>query len=281
MRLPVRSARAINGKHPAAAGGRPCLADLEMLTYTISHDLKGPLFTITALGECLLEDVSPTIDERSQEYLRRLVDAGRHRGKLIDDLLDMSRAARPATAERVGLHHSVLIVTENELHTSIERRGAIVTVQPDLPDVAADTMRVQQIYRNLIDNAIKFNASKRPAIVVGCEGIIDGFAWLFVKDNGIGMAEAEHERAFGLFERLHPDDGYSGTGAGLSIVKRAVEAFDGRIWIEGAAGRGSTFPFTLPAWAGAITDEGAQQIRQRACEDAVETTHHSSRRGQP
>src|SRR3990172_4922330 len=192
MRLPVRSARAINGKHPAAAGGRPCLADLEMLTYTISHDLKGPLFTITALGECLLEDLSPPIDERSQEYLRRLVDASRHMGKFID-----------------------------------------------------------------------------------------GFAWLFVKDNGIGMAEAEHERAFGLFERLHPDDGYSGTGAGLSIVKRAVEAFDGRIWIEGAAGRGSTFPFTLPAWAGAITDEGAQQIRKQACEDAVETTHHSSRRGQP
>jgi PAS domain S-box-containing protein len=231
-------------------------AELEAFTYSVSHDLKEPLRTVEAFSQFVLEDYSDKLDDQGRDYLQKLANASARMKRLIEDLLALSRIGRRAdtpVAVDVGVVISQIV---EGLRATIEAKGATVDVHKNLPLVAGDASRVEQIFGNLIANGLKFNASERPRITVGVHGIEGEDAVFYVQDNGIGIDPQYHERIFGIFQRLHRREEYEGTGAGLAIVKRAVEALGGRVWVESALGDGTTFLFSLPLAAGA--DESAQ-----------------------
>lgn len=221
-------------------------AELEAFTYSVSHDLKEPLRTVEAFSQFVLEDYGDRLDDEGRDYLQKLSNAAAHMKRLIEDLLALSRIGRRTDiANAVDVRLIVAQILEG-FGATISEKKATVDVATDLPLVNGDAPRVEQIFGNLIANALKFSASEAPRITVGVRTVGDGTRAFYVQDNGIGIDPVYHERIFGIFQRLHRREEYEGTGAGLAIVKRAVEALDGRIWVESALGSGTTFLFVLP-----------------------------------
>jgi light-regulated signal transduction histidine kinase (bacteriophytochrome) len=221
-------------------------AEMESFTYSVSHDLKEPLRTLEAFSRFLLEDYASVLDEQGSDYLTRLANASARLKDMIEELLMLSRLGRrPHEVERVSVRDVVDGIIAANLFT-IEERGAEVIVEGQLPDVMADLTRVEQIFGNLIGNGLKFNRNNYPQVRIGVTESKDGWATFRIQDNGIGIAAEYHDRIFGIFQRLHMREDYEGTGAGLAIVKRAVEALGGRVWLESAPGSGSTFYVRMP-----------------------------------
>jgi light-regulated signal transduction histidine kinase (bacteriophytochrome) len=224
------------------------VAELDAFTYSVSHDLKEPLRAIEAFSQFVLEDCADRLDEQGREYLLKLANAAVRMKKLIDDLLTLSRASRESRRRtQVNVGRLVRDVVER-MSSTVEGRGATVEVEDGLPDVLADPPRVEEVFANLLGNALKFNESKRPSVKIGVRATEGGMATFYVQDNGIGIDPRYHERIFGVFQRLHRREQYEGTGAGLAIVKRVVEIFGGRTWVESELSAGATFLFTLPLW---------------------------------
>ena len=227
--------------------------DLDDFSYVASHDLKEPLRGISAYCQILLEDYGDKLDNDGERRLRSLVGLCQRLGRLIDDLLTYSQLGRtqPAT-EPADLNEIVGDVIET-LGPAIDDRNAIVRIDGVLPVLKADRVLAGEVFRNLIANALKFNDSERPTIEVGCgpEGAI------FVRDNGIGIPPCHHESIFAMFRRLHSRRKYEGTGAGLTFVRKIVEAHGGRVWLESDLGSGSTFHFTLAPGMPSATEEPA------------------------
>ena len=222
--------------------------ELDAFTYSVSHDLKEPLRAIEAFSQFVLEDCADRLDEQGREYLLKLANAAVRMKKLIEDLLTLSRASRESRRRtQVDVGRLVRDVVER-MSSTVEGRGATVEVEDGLPDVLADPPRVEEVFANLLGNALKFNESKRPSVKIGVRATEGGMATFYVQDNGIGIDPQYHERIFGIFQRLHRREEYEGTGAGLAIVKRVVEIFGGRTWVESELGAGATFLFTLPLW---------------------------------
>jgi signal transduction histidine kinase len=237
--------------------------ELDAFAYSISHDLKEPVRSVTMFSGFLLEDYAERLDATGREYLERIRNAGSMMGRMIDDVLTLAQVTRQtAPPVRVAVRPVIDEVLER-LRGAIDAKGGRVDVAPDLPDVRADAARIGQVFGNLISNGLKFNDGDGPLVQVGSAGVQDGIATFFVRDNGIGIAPEYHDRAFGLFQRLNARERYEGTGAGLSIVKRVVEHYGGQIGVESEAGRGTTFNFTLPAWQG-------RDVRAAAREEAID-----------
>lgn len=229
-----------------AADLRRINEELEAFTYSASHDLKEPLRTIEAFSGFLIEDYADRLDDQGRDYLQRLGKASVRMRDLIDDLQALSRIGRRAEPPAPLALRPILDGIVEGMQETIEATGARVEIDASLPDVLADRARVEQIFGNLLSNALKFNTSHAPVIVVCAESVDSIYATFSVRDNGIGIDPKYHEQVFGLFQRLHRREEYEGTGAGLAIVKRAVEALGGQIWIESQPGRGAAFWFRLP-----------------------------------
>jgi PAS domain S-box-containing protein len=218
--------------------------DLRQFAYIASHDLGEPLRTISGFAQLLQRRYEDQVDERGREYIERMVSGVARMQAMIADLLAFSRAGR-AEIERAPVDAGELVAEVVEsLERAIAERGAEVRVG-ELPVVEADRNQLQQLFQNLIANALKFNDAARPAIEV--RGAREDGGWRFsVLDNGIGVEPAQREKVFGAFQRLHSRDVYEGSGIGLAICKKIVERHGGEIAIgDGLEGRGSEFAFTI------------------------------------
>ena len=220
-------------------------AELEGFAYTVSHDLKNPLFTIEGFLGFLEKDLHHD-PERAAANLQRVRGAARTMRRLLDELLELSRIGRlvyPEEAIELGdLVLEALALVEGQ----IVERGVRVVVPPSLPVVWGDRTRLLQVFQNLISNAVKYMGDQgRPLVEIAARRQGDEVL-CHVRDNGCGIDPAYCQRVFQLFEQLDPK--HEGTGVGLAIVQRVIEIHNGRIWVESKGlGHGSTFFFTLPA----------------------------------
>jgi PAS domain S-box-containing protein len=221
-------------------------AELERFTYTVSHDLKSPLITIKGFLGRLEKDAAAGDQKRLGHDIERISQAVEKMGRLLEELLELSRIGRlmnpPEDVSLTDLAREAADMVGGQLD-----QGRIeVTIQPDLPLVHGDRLRLREVLENLVSNAAKFmGGQSAPRIEIGLRNERDG-AVFFVKDNGIGIEPQYHAKVFDLFEQLAP--GVQGTGIGLALVKRIVEVHGGRIWVESEGeGQGTTFCFTLPA----------------------------------
>lgn len=218
--------------------------ELEDFVYIVSHDLKAPLRAIAGLAQFLEEDYSKNLDETGKDYVRRIVKAAGRMQQLIDNLLELSR---------IGRYRNPF--TEVEAHLLAHRAVAFVHPPPDvkvsiqepMPRIFCDEVRLEQVFSNLITNAIKYNNRENKIVQIGWVGHPEeGFDEFTVRDNGIGIEEKHQEKAFKIFQRLHTNDEYGGgSGVGLSIVKKIVEQHGGKIWLESEVGVGTVFHFTI------------------------------------
>jgi signal transduction histidine kinase len=242
--LALENARLLSEARAAAEALRAKNAELDSFVYTVSHDLRSPLVTIRGMAELLSEGHAEHLDEEGRRYVARIdVNAGRMERLLLDllALAQVGRESRPPEAIDLS---KVVDEIAAELAEPLRARGAELRVGP-LPEVWAVGVQIQLVVRNLLTNALKYLGDQgAPVIEVGAEaGGETVECW--VRDNGIGIDAAYHGKIFDLFHRLKDVD-VDGTGVGLPIVKKIVEASGGRIWVESASGRGATFRFTCP-----------------------------------
>ncbi|MDQ7840923.1 MAG: ATP-binding protein [bacterium] len=221
-------------------------ADLEAFGYSVAHDLRAPLRAIQGFGQALREDHAGRLDEKGQDYLRRIESAAEGLDRMIQDLLAYSRLGRlEMRLQPVDLGEVVGEVLA-EMEEEIRGQEAEVRVEDPLPVIRGHRTVLTQVLVNLISNALKFvEAGTAPRVRLAAEPR-DGRVRLWVEDNGIGIAPEHQERIFRVFERLHGSEAYSGTGIGLAIVRRGVERMGGRVGVESAGGQGSRFWIELP-----------------------------------
>lgn len=218
-------------------------AELEAFSYSVSHDLRAPLRAVDGYARILLEDYGAAVGAEGQGYLNRMRAGAQRMGALIDGLLMVSRLGRqalqPAALSGERLRQMVGEVISEAQAAAPDR--AVEWVLGPLPACNADPGLARQVWANLLGNAFKYSRGRNPAVIeIGHTGIA-----YYVKDNGVGFDPAYADRLFGVFQRLHREDEFEGTGVGLATTKRIVERHGGRIWAQAAAGQGATFYFTL------------------------------------
>ncbi len=227
--------------------------ELESFSYSVSHDLRAPLRAIDGFALMIEEDFNDKLDAEGRRYLSVIRDNSRRMGALIDDLLAFSRLGRlPVASHEVNVDSLVHEVVQEALNG--QERPEEMNARPQievgpLPSVRGDRGLLRQVWTNLISNAIKYS-SKTPRPLIEVRGHANGTENLYsVRDNGVGFSMEYVEKLFGVFQRLHRADEFSGTGVGLAIVHRVVTRHGGRVWAEGRAGEGAVFSFALPKGA--------------------------------
>jgi signal transduction histidine kinase len=220
-------------------------ADLEQFAYSASHDLQEPLRTVKIFSELLAGKYREKLDGQAREYLDNVKSGATRMEGLVRDLLSytqVSRFERPVEPEDAKDALDGALVN---LGGAIAESGAKIDSDP-LPSLPVHHIQLQQLFQNLIGNAIKYRTPGVAPVVHIATKQQNGTYLFSVSDNGIGIEAQYRERIFGLFKRLHAADRYSGTGVGLAICQRIVDGYHGRIWVESEPGKGSTFFFTLP-----------------------------------
>jgi two-component system, sensor histidine kinase and response regulator len=219
--------------------------ELEAFSYSVSHDLRAPLRAMDGFSGILMEDYGPQLPEEAQKLLKRVRTNAAHMGQLIEDLLKLSRLGRQ-TLSKQSVNVAALVdgvikdLREQEPGRSLEVRIG------ELPECVGDPFLLQQVFVNLIGNAFKFTGKKENALIeVGCLSQ-DREHVYFVRDNGAGFDPRYADKLFGAFQRLHRVEDFSGTGIGLSLVRRIVQRHSGRVWAEAELEKGATFHFSIP-----------------------------------
>lgn len=223
-------------------------ADLQQFAWSASHDLQEPLRMVSIYSELLRRRFSGQLGEAGDEYIRFTVLGAKRMENLLRNLRTYTHVSTVAAVpvEEVDAE-AIFTRTLQNLEAAIEANGAKIE-RGALPRVRIYEFQLEQIFLNLIANAIRYRTDAPPQIAVAAER--RGADWVFsVRDNGIGIEAKFHEQIFGVFKRLHGAAEYSGTGIGLAICQRAIERAGGRIWVESAPNEGSTFFFTVPAAA--------------------------------
>lgn len=223
-------------------------ADLEQFAYVASHDLQEPLRMVSGFTGLLKRRYGGKLDADADEYIEFAVSGANRMQALINDLLSYSRVGREEVAAKAVDTQVALDQALANLQSAIEDQSAMVSCG-QLPTVWANHGMLVRLFQNLISNALKFCKAERP--IVRIQALARGGDWVFsVADNGIGIDPQYQDRIFLIFQRLHKQSEYPGTGIGLAVCKRIVERNGGRIWLESEAGKGTTFFFTLPATGG-------------------------------
>jgi signal transduction histidine kinase len=219
--------------------------ELESFAYSVSHDLRAPLRHMVGYSELLQRQASSLLDEKSQRFIRTILDSAKRMGNLIDDLLAFSRIGRAETREtEVDLEQLVKEVVA-EIGQDTKSRDIAWKIGA-LPVCYGDRSMLRLVVVNLVSNAVKFTRMRRPAeIEIGCVDR-DKEVEVFVRDNGAGFDMQYVDKLFGVFQRLHLPEQFEGTGIGLATVQRIIHRHGGKVRGEGAVDQGATFYFSLP-----------------------------------
>jgi signal transduction histidine kinase len=230
--------------------------ELEMFTYSISHDLRAPLRHIHGFSKILLEDFGPKMETDAQKFLQHIQEATQQMGRLVDDLLNLSRLGRQdINVQITGLHALVKEAIE-DLPSEIGERKIDWKIGK-LPFVECDPGLMKQVFANLLSNALKYTRPKEHAIIEVGQVTKDGRVEIFVRDNGVGFNMKYADKLFGVFQRLHRQEDFEGTGVGLATVLRIINKHGGQIRAEAELDEGAAFYFTLG------TRESAEKVEKK------------------
>jgi PAS domain S-box-containing protein len=250
LKLSEQAIRALNAELVAkAAQLESTNKELESFSYSVSHDLRAPLRAIDGFAEIMEEDYRDRLDQECKRYLNIIRHNSKRMGELIDDLLAFSRLSRqPVTHSEVDVDSLVREVIDELVSPANPRNDNLapqIEVDP-LPAARGDRTLLRQVWTNLISNAIKYTGkTPKPHIKIsGSQS--NGENRYSVRDNGVGFSMEYVEKLFGVFQRLHRADEFSGTGVGLAIVHRIVSRHGGKVWAEGKTNQGAVFSFSLP-----------------------------------
>jgi signal transduction histidine kinase len=219
--------------------------ELESFSYSISHDLRAPLRAINGYMNIFAEDYSDKVDDEGRRLMQIVLKNSQKMGVLIDDLLSFSKLGRKELSKtNFSMKNTVTAIWEDQVR--MENNRDIELNMTELPDCYAEKSLIQQVWINLISNALKYsNKKEKTQIWIGAEKKENEVIY-FVKDNGAGFDMKYYNKLFGVFQRLHSGEEFEGTGVGLAIVQRIVEKHEGKIWADAKVGEGATFYFSLP-----------------------------------
>jgi PAS domain S-box-containing protein len=220
--------------------------ELEAFTYSVSHDLRAPLRHIGGFSKILMEDFAAAIPAEAQQHLKRIQEGVRRMGLLVDELLNLARLGRLALHLQPVPLNSVIEEVVTLLQPEAEGR-AISWKIANLPPAECDPILIKQVFQNLLANALKFTRTRERTIIEISQRQEDGQMVIAVSDNGVGFNMKYQDKLFGVFQRLHRDEDFEGTGIGLATVKRIIHKHGGRVWAEAELDKGATFYFTLRA----------------------------------
>jgi len=220
--------------------------ELETFSYSVSHDLRAPLRHVLGFVELLQQDAGPSLSEENLRHLTTISKAAKRMGNLIDDLLAFSRVGR-AELQKTDVNLDELVrETVGDFQAETKERNIVWKIHP-LPPVRADRALLRMVLVNLISNAVKFTDARAEAkIEIGRAPNGSGETAIFIHDNGAGFNPKYAEKLFGVFQRLHTQAEFEGTGIGLANVQRIIHRHGGRAWAEGVVEGGATFYFSIP-----------------------------------
>ena len=216
--------------------------ELKDFAYIVSHDLKAPLRGVKTLADWISADYADKLGDKGREQMELLLSRVMRMHNLIDGVLEYSRVGREKE-EQVQINLNGLVREVIDMVAPPE--NIEITIENELPVIECERTRIMQVFQNLLSNAVKYMDKPQGRVRIGCVEE-DGFWKFSVADNGSGIEEKYFERIFKMFQTLSPRDEFESTGVGLTVVKKIVELYDGRIWVESEPGKGSTFFFTLP-----------------------------------
>jgi signal transduction histidine kinase len=232
--------------------------ELEAFSYSVSHDLRGPLTHLHGYSTILSDKYGPQLDEDGRKYLQRIKEAANRMSVLIDDLLKLAKVSRqPLRLCDVGLASLVEEVRKDLEQDTCNRE--IEWRVGRLPLVACDYGLMKQVLTNLLSNAIKYSRPRRHAVIEVGETSVDGGTAFFVRDNGVGFDPQHADKLFAPFQRLHRDEDFEGAGIGLATVQRIIHKHGGRVWAHSKPDQGATFYFTTADANSKLLDAAAHR----------------------
>ncbi|MZH03172.1 MAG: hypothetical protein F3745_07215 [Nitrospinae bacterium] len=215
-------------------------------TYIASHDLQEPLRKMITFGGYLNSNYSQSLDEKGIDYLKRIQKSGLRMQAFIEDLLKLSRTSIKPINTNLNSLNAVIYNVLSELELSIKEKQGKVICDP-LPKIQSDRLQMQQLFQNLLSNALKFQVKGKPPIINISSKKVESGSWqILIQDNGIGIDPVHAERIFQPFERLHGRSTYEGTGIGLAICQKIMARHHGTITLKSELGKGSCFILTFP-----------------------------------
>ncbi len=215
--------------------------ELESFSYSVSHDLRAPLRAINGFASILNNRYRASLGEEGQHYLNNVIRASVRMGQLIDDLLKYSRLGRSGVRREPVSLDAILSEIVKNLQSHLDELNGTIKISGKLPVVVGDATLINQIFINLLENAITYHKPDIPPQVEISHYREGEHVIVRVSDNGIGISAEYYEKIFNIFQRLHSEEEYPGTGIGLATVKKAVEFLSGEVWVESKVGEGSTF----------------------------------------
>ncbi|HSA92908.1 MAG TPA: ATP-binding protein [Terriglobales bacterium] len=237
--------------------------ELESFSYSVAHDLRAPLRHIDGFARILQEGWASGLEPEARRCLERIGEASRHMGHLIDDLLNLSRVGRRELNRQVTSLKNLAGEAVAELRTQTDDRDVEWRIA-DLPFADCDPNLMKQVFANLLSNSLKYTRPRARAVIEVGQKQDGDETVLFVRDNGVGFNMKFADKLFGVFQRLHRQEDFEGTGVGLATVRRILDKHGGRIWAEAEVDRGATFYFT----AGPTGEAASRPLSEEAvCED--------------
>src|ERR1700757_569026 len=219
--------------------------ELESFSYSVSHDLRAPARAIHSYATVFLEDYDGKLDAEAKRLINIILKNGKKMGLLIDDLLAFSQLGRKELIKTKLSMDDIVSNIWNELYRAEENRNIQFDLSA-LPDAYAEKATIQQVWVNLISNALKYTRNKNQTVIKIYAKQKNGETIYCIKDNGSGFDMKYYNKLFGVFQRLHSQEEFEGTGVGLAIVERILNKHGGKIWAEGEVDKGATFYFSLP-----------------------------------